>query len=289
MRQGGAAIVITDTHAHGLAGHGLRLLRERCRSARDGAFRTVRETEPVTTGKGARRLLATVNASYGPMAWTQRAATDRRGTYAAWLVPMADAESIAVCCASLRIPVRASAELRQWPWMIVPKHAIARGHQRLRDTDWASVQSEFSVVARHASAVLLLSLVTGLKQFAIPAIHGLLIGDVEKDVLRARTFIVPPFSRRWGKVLDAWLRFEQRGSAAWSHAINDAALDHQTTPLADALAALAEELADCDFLRRPHEPGTDVEGDLWEAARAQAAREDEAAARTLTWHPTADG
>lgn len=266
-------MVITDIHAHGLAGHDLRLLRDRCRSAHDGAFRTVRETDRVTTGKGARRLLATVAGSYGPLAWAKRESKDRRGTYAAWLVPIADADSIAVCCASLKIPVGAGAELRQWPWMIVPKHAIARGHQRLRNIDWASVQSELTVVAQHASAVLLLSLVAGLKQFAIPAIHGLLIGDVDENVLRARTFIVPPHSKRWRKVLDAWLRFEQRSSASWTHAINDAALDHQTPPLSDALAALGEELSDCDFLRRPHEPGTDVKGDLWEAARAQAERD----------------
>jgi len=272
LRQGGAAIVITDIHAHGLAGHDLRLLRDRCRSAHEGAFRTVRETQHITTGKGARRLLATVDASVGPMAWLRRAHTDRRGTYAAWLVPMTDAESIAVCCVSLKIPVGAGAELRQWPWMIVPKHAIARGHQRLRDADWTAVQSELAVVAAHAGAVLLLSLTAGFRQFAIPAIHGLLIGDVEDDVLRARTFIVPPFSRKWGAVLDAWVKFEHRGSAAWTKAINDAALDHEVPALHDALAALDRELADFEFLRRPHEPGPDVAGDLWEAARAQAAR-----------------
>lgn len=244
---------------------------------RDGAFRTVRGTARVKTGKGARRLLATVDASYAPMAWAARHATNRRGTYASWLVPMADAERIAVCCASLAIPTRAAAELRQWPWMIVPKHAIARGHQRLRDADWTSVQSELRVVAQHAGAVLLLALATGHRQFAIPAIHGLLIGDVEDNVLHARTFIVPPFSKRWGAVLDAWLKFEHGGSPAWSRAINDAALDQQTPALIDALTALSMELADCDFLARPHEPGADISGDLWEAARAQAARDSAAA------------
>ena len=242
-----------------------------------GAFRTVRETARVKTGKGARRLLATVDASYAPMAWAKRRATDRRGTYAAWLVPMADADSIAVCCASLTIMAGASAELRQWPWMIVPKHAIARGHQRLRDTDWASVQSELRVVAQHAGAVLLLSLALGHRQFAIPAIHGLLIGDVTENVLRARTFIVPPFSKRWGQALDAWLKFEHRSSAAWSEAINDAALDHQTPALGEALTELGKELAGCGFLARGHEPGPDISGDLWEAAKSQAARDSAAA------------
>jgi hypothetical protein len=266
-------MVITDIHAHGLAGHDLRMLRDRCSRASDGAFRTLRQTDRVTTGKGARRLLATVAASYAPMAWADRADITRRGTSAAWLVPMADAESIAVCCASLRIPVGARAELRQWPWMIVPKHAIARGHQRLRDTDWASVQEELTIVAQHAGAVLLMSLLNGFKQFAIPAMRGLLIGDVEKNVLRARTYIVQPFSRRWEAVFHAWLRFEFKSSSPWTRSIADIALDHYTAPLGDALARLADELSECDFLRRPHEPGPDVSGDLWEAARRQANRE----------------
>ena len=53
-------MVITDTHAHGLAGHDLRQLRDRCRNARDGAFHKLRETDPVTTAKGARRRVAAI-------------------------------------------------------------------------------------------------------------------------------------------------------------------------------------------------------------------------------------
>ena len=268
-------MLITDTHAHGLAGHDLRLLRDRCRNARDGAFRKLRETDPVTTGKGARRLLAKIGQSFAPTAWAQRVHTDRRGTYAAWLVPVAGADEIAVCCVSLRMSVKAPAEIRQWPWMIVPKHAIARSHQRLADADWAAIQSELHVVALHAAAVQILSIALGLKRFAIPAIHGLLIGDVEEEVLRAKTFIVPPLTRRWGAVLDAWLRFEQRGSPEWTRAIEDLALDHPTPVLEETLSALGEELSapEFGFLRRPHEPGPDVVGDLWEAARAQAGRQ----------------
>ena len=236
-------MVITDTHAHGLAGHDLRQLRDRCRGTSDGAFRLVRESDPVTTAKGARRRVAAIGQELQRTAWAHRAHTDRHGTYAAWLAPEASAESIAVCCVSLRLHAGALSELRKWPWMIVPRHALARGHQRLGDADWAAVQSELRIVAVHAAAVMLLSKALGMKQFAIPAIHGLLIGDVDEDTLIARTFIVPPLSRRWGAVLDAWLRFEQHGSPEWTRAIEDIALDHLTPPLVGALEALSAEFS----------------------------------------------
>lgn len=242
------------------------------RGASAGAFRLVRESDPVTTAKGARRRIAAIGRNLDRTAWARSARSDRQGTYAAWLTPEANADSIAVCCVSLRMPAGALAELRQWPWMIVPKHAIARGHQRLRDADFVHVQSELRVVAVQAAGVLLLSRALGLRQFAIPAIHGLLIGDVDEDVLVAKTFVVPPFSKRWGKVLDAWIRFEHCGSLEWTRAIEDIALDHVTPALADALGALGAELTgpEYEFLRLPHEPGPDVVGDLWEAARGQA-------------------
>jgi hypothetical protein len=93
--------------------------------------------------------------------------------------------------------------------------------------------------------------------------------------LRATTFIVPPFSKRWGAVLDAWIRFEQRSSPEWTRAIEDLALDHVTPALGEALEALGAELSapECEFLLRPHEPAPDVVGDLWEAARAQQTRD----------------
>ena len=268
-------MLITDTHAHGLAGHDLRLLRDRCRGATAGAFRQVRESYPVKTAKGARRRIAAIGRGLDRTAWAHSARTDRQGTYAAWLTPEASADTIAVCCVSLRMRAGAPSELRQWPWMIVPRHAIARGHQRLGDADWAGVQSELRVVAVLAAAVELLSRAMGLCQFAIPAIHGLLIGEVAEDALRATTFIVPPFSKRWGAVLDAWIRFEQRSSPEWTRAIEDLALDHVTPALGEALEALGAELGapECEFLRRPHEPGPDVVGDLWEAARAQQTRD----------------
>lgn len=268
-------MLITDTHAHGLAGHDLRQLRDQCRDASAGAFRLVRESDPVTTAKGARRHIAAIGRGLARTAWAHRARTDRHGTYAAWLAPEASAEFIAVCCVSLRMHAGALTQLRKWPWMIVPRHAIARGHQRLGDADWAAVQSELRIVAVHAAAVMLLSKALGMKQFAIPAIHGLLVGDVDEDSLIAKTFLVPPFSQRWGAVLDAWLRFEQRGSPEWTRAIEDVALDHVTPALVDALEILGAELSGhgFGFLRRAHEPGPDVVGDLWEAARGQQTRD----------------
>ena len=267
-------MVITDRHAHGLARHDLHELRERCRRASEGAFRKFNASDAITTGKGARRVIAKVDHSFEGTAWACRAHTDRHGTYAAWLVPLVGEDEIAVCCVSLRMPVGAGVRLRQWPWLIVPKHAIARGHQRLRDADWLAVQSELREAAMQAAAVLLVSMQLGLRQFAIPAVRGLLIGEVGEVCLQGKTFIVPPFSRRWGSVLDAWVRFEQHLPKEVSTAIEDLALDHETPEHEAAVAALAKELADLDFLREPHEPGEDIVGDLWEAARAQQDRQE---------------
>ena len=260
---------ITDTHAHGLARHDLRQLRDRCREASTGAFRKLDESEPVTTGKGARRLLAKIGRNFGTTAWAHRVSIDRHGTYAAWLVPVIGEDDIAVCCVSLRMFAGAVANLRQWPWLIVPKHAIARGHQRLGNADWITLQSELRVAAMQAAAVQIISMAHGLRQFAIPAIRGLLIGEVGDLCLQAKTFIVPPFSRRWGAVLDAWLRFEQHLPKTLSTAIEELAMDRETPALNGALAALSNELTAFYFLRQPHAPGEDVVGDLWEAARAQ--------------------
>jgi hypothetical protein len=64
----------------------------------------------------------------------------------------------------------------------------------------------------------------GYRQFAIPALHGLLVGNVTQDCLHAKTFVTRPLSRRWNAVLDAWLRLEQRSSYAWTCAMEKAAL-----------------------------------------------------------------
>lgn len=262
---------ISDRHARGLARHDLRELRERCRRASEGGFRKFNESERITTGKGARRLIAQIGRSFETTAWAHRTHADRRGTYAGWLVPVVEEDQIAVCCVGLRLLV-GSARLRQWPWLVVPKHAIARGHQRLRDADWRAVQSELREAAMQAAAVQVLSMAIGLKQFAIPALHGLVIGDVGEACLHGKTFIVPPYSRRWGAVFDAWMRFQQHLSPEGSQAIEAFALDHETPALEATLDALGAELGAFDFLREPYAPGEDVVGDLWEEARRQRDR-----------------
>ena len=262
----------SDRHAHGLARHDLRVLRERCRRASDGAFRTFNESPGITTAKGARRLIAKVDRSYGETCWARQVHHDRRGTYAGWLTPVVDEDTIAVCCVSLRVYAGSAARLRQWPWLVVPKHAIARGHQRLRDADWRAVQSELRAAAMQAAAVQVLSMALGLKQFAIPALHGLVIGDVGEHSLHGRTFIVPPYSRRWGAVFDAWVRFQAHLPAAGAHAIEAIALDHELPELHETCMALADEFAPFEFLREAYRAGADHVGDLWEAAREQRDR-----------------
>ncbi len=264
-------MTITDRHANGLAGHDLRQLREKCCAASDAAFRKFRTTGPVTTAKGARRRLAVIRNSYDPVAWLHRAQVDRHGTYAAWLVPIADDDSIALCRATLTMRADDRSRLEQRPLMVVPKHAIARSHQRLRVTDWTSIQDELRTVALYAVAVYAISKCSGMQQFAIPAVHGLVLGDVSEDILVGKTFIVPPLANRWNLVLNAWLRFEQRSSARWMRAIEDLALGFESPELPEVLEALGEELATCDFLRQPYQRGNDVVGDLWEAARRQQA------------------
>ena len=112
----------------------------------------------------------------------------------------------------------------------------------------------------------------GLKQFAIPAVRGLVIGDVGEHCLHGKTFIVPPYSRRWGGVMDAWLRFQSHLSAAGNLAIEAIALDRELPELQDTVAALAEELEPFDFLREPYVAGEDRVGDLWQAAQEQQGR-----------------
>jgi hypothetical protein len=272
---------ISDRHAHGLARHDPRVLRDRCRRAGDGAFRTFNESHGIKTAKGARRLVAKIDQSYAGTAWARQVRHDRRGTYAGWLVPLVDEDSIAVCCVSLRMYVGAAARLRQFPWLVVPKHAIARSHQRLRDSDWRAVQSELREAAMQAAAVQILSMALGLKQFAIPALHGLVIGDVGETCLYGKTFIVPPYSRRWSGVMDAWLRFQLHLGEAGKRAIEAIALDHELPELQDTCSALARELEPFEFLHEPYRPGADAVGDLWEAALAQRERTGEFKKGTL--------
>ncbi len=264
------AMDLSDRHANGLARHDLRVLRERCRRASDGAFRNFNESEGISTAKGARRLIAKIRRSLNGTVWAHRAHSDRRGTYAGWLIPVVHEEEIAVCCVSLRVPADSAARLRQWPWLVVPKHAIARGHQRLRDADWRAVQSELREAALQAAMVQILSMALGLKQFAIPAVHGLVIGDVGESCLHGKTFIVPPYSRRWGDVFDAWLRFQQHLTPEGSAAIEAIALDHETPALQATVEALGEEFEKFGFLSEAYVRGDDYVGDLWEAARGQA-------------------
>lgn len=265
-----APIDFSDQHAHGLARHDLRQLQARCGRASDGAFRKFNASEGISTAKGARRLVAKIARGYEGTAWAQRAHADRRGTYAGWLVPVVHDEDIAVCCVSLSVPAGGAAQLRQFPWLIVPKHAIARGHQRLHDADWLAVQSELREAALQSALVQLLSMSLGLRQFAIPALHGLLIGDVGENCLYGKTFIVPPYSRRWGAVLDGWLRFQQHLSREGNDAIEAIALDHEMPALAETAEALGEEFERFRFLRDAYIRGNDHIGDLWEAARGQA-------------------
>src|SRR5688572_30320532 len=173
----------SDRHAHGLARHDLSVLRERCRRASAGAFRTFNESQGITTAKGARRLIAKIDQSYAGTTWARQVRRNRHGTYAGWLTPIVDEDTIAVCCVSLRVYANSAAGLRQWPWLVVPKHAIARGHQRLRDSDWRTVQSELRAAAMQAAVVRVLSMALGFRQFAIPALRGLVIGDVGEDCL----------------------------------------------------------------------------------------------------------
>ena len=263
----------SDRHAHGLARHDLRALRDNCRRAKEGAFRTINESQRLRTAKGARRLMAKVDRSYAGTAWARQDHRDRHGTYASWLVPVVDEESIAVCCVSLRMQARSSASLRQWPWLVVPKHAIARGHQRLRNADWLTIQAELREAAMQAAVVQILSMALGFKQFAIPALHGLVLGEVGEHCLYGKTFIVPPYSRRWGAVFDAWVRFQAHLSAEGAQAIEAMALDRELPELQPTCLALVDELEQFEFLREPYAPGPDPVGDLWEAARAQRDKE----------------
>jgi len=269
---GAAPVTITDRHATGLARYDLQRLRTVVRNASDGAFRKVNEFKPATTAKGAKRQIREIGKGFVRTAWAHHSWTSRRGVHASWLVPVVGEDEIAACCVSLQMPAGGGVKLRPRPWLKIPMHAIARGHQRLRDSDWLSVQAELRTAAMQSAAVLIISAVHGLKQFAIPANRGLLIGEVADNCLRAKTYIVPPLARRWDTVLTAWIRFEQHVPSELSTAIEHMALDYQSNVLDAALEMLAAQLEPLTFLREPHKPGDDVVGRIWEGARAQEAK-----------------
>jgi hypothetical protein len=262
--------VITDRHAHGLAGHDLRLLAEECQTTKESVFGTFQRLPSVSTAKGARRQIRHIDARYSKTAWAHGIYEDRRSISASWVIPAATTDTFSICCAKVTLRVGGDAQLKQWPTLIIDKHAIARSHQRLDNADWEMVQQELRSVALLAAALEILCKSLGYKQFAIPALHGLLVGDVTQDSLHAKTFVTRPLSRRWNSVLDAWLRFEQRSSYAWTHAMEEAALGHITDALIPPLAALAEELSAFGFLRQQYVRGRDTLGELWTAARRQA-------------------
>jgi hypothetical protein len=131
------------------------------------------------------------------------------------------------------------------------------------------VQSELREAAMQAAVVQNLSMAIGQKQYAVPALHGLVIGDVGETSLHGKTFIVPPYSRRWSAVFDAWMRFQQHLSPEGSQAIEEFALDYETPALEATVTALGVELGAFGFLREGYAPGEDVVGDLWEEARRQ--------------------
>jgi hypothetical protein len=264
------AVTITDTHAHGLAGHDLRVLAEECQATKESVFSTFQRLPSVSTAKGARRQMRQIDARYSRSAWVSATYQDRRMISASWVIPAATSDTFSVCCAKLTMYVGGDAQMKQWPTLIIDKHAIARSHQRLNATDWRIVQKELRSAALLAAAVEILCKALGFRQFAIPALHGLLVGDVTPDALHAKTYITLPLAKRWDSVLDAWLRFEQRGSFAWTRAMEEAALGHITDDLTLPLAALAEELKSFTFLKQEYVRGKDEVGELWSAARRQA-------------------
>jgi len=266
-------MTITDTHAHGLAGHDLRLIAAECRAQKDGAFREFKELPAVATAKGARRQVAQLDGRLGQLAWDRDISKDRHRVKAAWLLRTASDAALSVCCVTLKLHTGGDAQMRQWPWMIIDKHAIARSHQRLGESDWFAIQEELRPVARLSAAVLILSRALGFRQFAIPACRGLLVGDVAEDCLHAKTFITGPMNRRWSSVLDAWIAFEQQSCFEWNAAIEAAALDEVTPQLDAPLAALAEQLRALPFLMREYRRGHDTVGELWQAARRQSEAE----------------
>lgn len=265
--------VITDSHAHGIARYFLSTRTSASAESICRAREAFDDAGIPATRKGVRRLFAAIHHHLDRRAWIQESWTDRHESRGVWLIAMFDREELAV----VRVTVTSHRKsLTTWTVrkvLGVPLHAIARGHQRIHDTEWAAVEEELKLCALFARAVHGVSGRLSLRQFGIPAFSGLLVGNVEADHLQAKTFVTPPFSSRHQTLLDAWMRFSLYGPGSDLDLFTALTMERRHPGTRTMLEQLESELADpkLTFLASTHESGIDHAGVMWEMARAQAA------------------
>lgn len=273
---------LSDTHAHGIAKYFLRTRAEASMHALARAHREFDRHDLASTRKGIRRLLSLIHRHLGRHAWAQESWTDRHATKGVWLLPEFDRDELTTTRLVIQSHARQLCTWRLHRELTVPLHAIARSHQRLHRVEWERVEQELRICAIHAKAVHIVSRALDFEQFGIPAFNGLLVGDVEETRLRARTYLTPPFSRKYRSLLDVWTRFSLHRGHRGLDDFRAIAFDHDRPDAEALLVRLASELASPElaFLGTNHEPGNDHVGLMWETARSQCAAEYAAEART---------
>lgn len=264
-------VTLTDTHAHGLARHFLASQMKPTHAAFQGALAFFERTRSPRTSKGVRRQLNHIQERLRSHAWFQSSWMTRRETVGVWVLPLIERDQLNV----LRITVSSSTtrhgQFKSEILLTIPLHAIARGHQRLHDAEWPAVERELRTCALYAVAVTKVASRLGLVGFGIPAVNGLLVGDIENGHPAAKTFITPPLSVRHAQLLDAWLAFTISRSDEWERQFQALMLGADDPGEVGLINALGNAFthSHLEYLKKPHEPLDDTVGAMWEAAREQ--------------------
>ena len=137
-------------------------------------------------------------------------------------------------------------------------HALERMFQRANTIEWAIIRDCLAGATLFLSAVAAAYVDSGCKKCAIPAVKGMLVGQIADGIIHLRTFLPDSdLSPKWRSLYDELLVF----SASNAEAINSAALAPD-----DVAGRLFGELLKSGrhgWLFQPYVPGHDLMEDAW--------------------------
>lgn len=266
--------------AHGLAQRSHRELQEQDHRLAEFGKRKqrARSTGP-KTHKGARRYLRELLAPLKARAvYVMETETRRDGPVCRYLDFRACREHRQIvlvrgCCAPLS-PVIEGGETAL---AFFSRHALARGHQRCAEVEWAKLKPHVAVAAETLWLMNSVAAALGLKQGFLATADGLFVGSYQPDgVLQLETFIrLEQPHGRWPQI-HALLKGLHSRFAPTREALLAALSSNDGQTLTAARDWLGEKLARprYDWLREPHAARPDPIGELWELARAAAAQDE---------------
>lgn len=270
-----ANVTLTDTHAHGLARHFLSLQMQATHEAYRAALSEFQEIHPPRTTKGVRRLFRSIESRLSGHAWFQSTWSNRQETTGVWVLPLFKRDQLDVVRVTVSAPTTRRMRWRAHDLLSIHLHAIARGHQRLHESEWPAVEQELRTCVLYANAVAEVAKQRSHLGFGIPALNGLLIGEINDGCPVAKTFITPPLAPRHERLLDAWVAFTISRPDQQMDEFAALMLGAENANQEDLIDALGSALSSrhLDYLKRPHEPMEDPVTALWEAAREQSRRD----------------